>query len=221
VAALEIAWRNDVSALWQRVLKEMPLIAILRGMQPSEALDIAAALKRAGFLSLEVPLNSPDPFSSIRLLKEKFGGQMLIGAGTVLSTSDVDACHTAGAEFIVSPNTNADVIRATKAHGLLSLPGFMTPSEAFAALHAGADGLKLFPAEGAPPSVLRAMKAVLPKASPVFAVGGITAASMADYHAAGAAGFGIGSAIYAPGISADAVHDRAAKFVTAWRGLAP
>jgi 2-dehydro-3-deoxyphosphogalactonate aldolase len=204
---------------WQKMLADMPLVAILRGLKPTEAVDVAGALKDAGFLCLEIPLNSPDPFTSIERLTKKFRGELLIGTGTVLREADVEASHRAGAQFIVSPNVNAAVIRATKSLGLISFPGFATPSEAFSALDAGADALKLFPAEAASPAVLRAMKAVLPGKCPVFPVGGISAGNMADYAAAGAAGFGIGSAIYKSGVAANAVRERSDTFVQAWRNL--
>jgi len=208
-----------MTELWQNMLRDMPLVAILRGLKPEEAIDVANALKDAGFLCLEIPLNSPDPFRSVELLTKAFGGQLLIGTGTVLTEADVTASQNAGAQFIVSPNMNPVVIRATKAAGMLSLPGFATPSEAFAAIDAGADALKLFPAEAVSPAALRAMKAVLPVACPVFPVGGITRNNMTDYHAAGAAGFGIGSSIYRSGVTASAVRERAAAFVQAWRNL--
>ncbi len=205
--------------LWQRVLSEMPLIAILRGIQPAEAVDIATALDEAGFLSLEIPLNSPDPLTSIRRIRDRFGGKLLVGAGTVLTPADVEAVRGAGAEFVVSPNANPAVIRSTKACGLISIPGFATPGEAFAAIEAGADVLKLFPAEAVAPHVLRAMKSVLPGAMPIFPVGGINPDSMGEYVRAGAAGFGIGSAVYKAGIDAATARKHAAAFTAAWRGL--
>jgi 2-dehydro-3-deoxyphosphogalactonate aldolase len=205
--------------LWRRTLSSMPLIAILRGIQPAEVIDVAAALDEAGFLALEIPLNSPDPLTSIRRLHEHFGAKLLVGAGTVLTPADVEAVREAGAEFVVSPDSNPAVIRATKANGLVSIPGFATPSEAFAAIEAGADALKLFPAEAAPPPIMRAMRSVLPGAMPIFPVGGITPDSMFEYVTAGAAGFGIGSAVYKVGMDAATVRERAAKFTAAWRGL--
>jgi 2-dehydro-3-deoxyphosphogalactonate aldolase len=208
-----------VGSLRQRVFKQMPLIGILRGIEPSEVLEVAGVLREAGFLCLEIPLNSPDPLLSIGRLRERFDGQLLIGAGTVLTPAHVEAVHAAGVEFVVSPNTNPEVIRATKSRGLLSIPGFATPTEALAALEAGADALKLFPAEGAPPPVLQALRAVLPAECPVLPVGGITLESMAAYVAAGAAGFGIGSALYRHGVQVDIVRERAAGFVKAWRSL--
>jgi 2-dehydro-3-deoxyphosphogalactonate aldolase len=197
----------------------MPLLAILRGVAPGEVLSVAAALQDCGFLCLEIPLNSPDPLQSIGSLRRRFGAALLIGAGTVLTEAEVVQVHEAGADFVVSPNTNAAVIRVTKQRGLLSLPGFATPTEAFAALEAGADALKLFPAESAPPPTLRALKAVLPSHARVLPVGGISPAAMPAYVSAGAAGFGIGSAIFKPGLQAAAVRERAAGFVEAWRAI--
>jgi 2-dehydro-3-deoxyphosphogalactonate aldolase len=208
-----------VASLRQRVLEQTPLIAILRGIEPSEVLEVAGALREADFLCVEIPLNSPDPLLSISRLREHFDGQLLIGAGTVMTPTDVETVYGAGAEFVVSPNTSPVVVRATKSRGLLSIPGFATPTEAFAALEAGADALKLFPAEAAPPPVLRALKAVLPADFPVLPVGGITVDSMAAYFAAGAAGFGIGSALYSRGVRVELVRERAAVFVKAWRDL--
>jgi len=207
------------ASLWQQGLAQMPLMAILRGIRPEEVLDVATALQKAGFLWLEIPLNSPDPLIGIRRMRERFDGALLIGAGTVLTPAEVEAVHEAGAQFVVSPNTNPAVIRATKALGLLSSPGFATPTEAFTALEAGADALKLFPGEATPPSALRAMKVVLPSKVPVFVVGGVTPVTMADYVAAGAAGFGMASSVYKAGDSPGAVYERAQAFVGAWRGV--
>jgi 2-dehydro-3-deoxyphosphogalactonate aldolase len=204
---------------WQRVLSHMPLVAILRGIEPSEALDVAAVLERAGFLCLEIPLNSPDALTSIQRLCAHFKGKLLVGAGTVLTIAEVEAVRKAGSEFVVSPNSNPLVIRATKARGMLSIPGFATLTEAFAAIEAGADALKLFPAEAAPPAVLNAMRSVLPFGLPVLPVGGITPESMAGYVAVGAAGFGIGSALYKRGVEVNAIRERAEGFVRAWRSL--
>jgi 2-dehydro-3-deoxyphosphogalactonate aldolase len=200
---------------FERVLENMPLIAILRGILPREAIAIGEALYGAGFLSLEVPLNSPEPLSSIAKLREEFDGKMLIGAGTVLSVVDVGHSQVAGAQFMVSPNVNTAVISATKTSHLISIPGFQTPTEAFAARDAGADALKLFPAETTPPNTLNALQAVLPMGWPVIPVGGINPSNINAYLAAGAAGFGIGAALYAPGIDPDALHQRAIAFVEA------
>jgi len=202
---------------WEHVLVAMPLIPILRGMEPRDSQSIAEALMSAGFLCVEVPLNSPDALASIAKIRIQFDGKLLVGAGTVLSIAEVAEVQGAGAQFVVSPNTNTAVIAATKHRGLVSVPGFVTPSEAFAAMDAGADALKLFPAEGSSPAVLRALKAVLPASCPILPVGGITPTNMADYIAAGAAGFGIGSSIYKPGTRPEIVRERAAGFVAAWR----
>lgn len=206
-------------SLRQRVFEQLPLIGILRGIEPSEVLQVATVLLEAGWLCLEIPLNSPDALLSISRLRKHFEGRLLIGAGTVMSPADVKAVKGAGAEFVVSPNTNPLVIRATKLDGLLSIPGFATPTEAFAALEAGADVLKLFPAEAAPPPVLRALQAVLPAKCPVFPVGGIAPQSMAAFVDAGATGFGIGSSLFRPGVSLDLVRERALGFIQAWRVL--
>jgi 2-dehydro-3-deoxyphosphogalactonate aldolase len=208
------------ASLWQQVLSRLPLIAILRGVEPHEAVEMAEALSLAGFLCVEVPLNSPNALESISRLRRRFEGRLLIGAGTVLTEPEVAAIHQAGAQIAVSPNTNPGVIAVAKGLGLISVPGFATPTEALAGIAAGADALKLFPAESAPARVVRALKAVLPTSPPIFPVGGITTANMAAYVAAGAGGFGIGSALYTPGASADIVGHRAALFVKAWTDCA-
>jgi 2-dehydro-3-deoxyphosphogalactonate aldolase len=180
-------------------LARCPLVAILRGIRPEEAVPVAAALEAAGFAIVEVPLNSPDPLASIAALVREFGERMLIGAGTVMTGAQVGQIAAAGGALIVTPHADAAVVRAAKRSGLLAVPGFFTPAEAFAMLAAGADALKLFPAEGASPAMLRAMRAVLPPGTMVLPVGGIDASNMAAWRAAGAAGFGIGSAVYKPG----------------------
>ncbi|MFD2264078.1 2-dehydro-3-deoxy-6-phosphogalactonate aldolase [Lacibacterium aquatile] len=194
----------------------LPLVAILRGVKPGEVEDITAMLTVSGFRAIEVPLNSPDPFDSIARLVKRFGDKCLIGAGTVTTVEQVNELAATGATLMVSPHTDVDVIRAAKAKGLYALPGFFTPSEAFAAIKAGADGLKLFPAEAASPAVLKGMMAVIPKHIPVFPVGGITPDRMKDYRAAGAAGFGLGGALYQPGQFAEMVAMKAHAFATAW-----
>ena len=198
-------------------LGRCPLIAILRGVRPDEVADIGKALVEAGFGLIEVPLNSPDPLESIARLSDVVAGRAVIGAGTVLREMEVAAVQAAGGTMIVSPNTNVAVIEATASAGLVSLPGIATPSEAFTALEAGATALKLFPAEGSSPTVLKAMRAVLPGGVRVLPVGGITPENLAPWLDAGAAGFGIGSALYSPGLAAGEVGARARKFIDAVR----
>lgn len=204
---------------FDEALGELPLVAILRGIRPDEAGDIGAALVAAGFRLIEVPLNSPDPFRSIAILTERFGGEALIGAGTVMSPDQVSRVMEAGGRLVVMPHSDATLIRAAKAAGAWCLPGVATPSEGFAALQAGADALKLFPGEALPPAVLKAWKAVFPPAVRLLPVGGITPDSMAPYVAVGAAGFSIGSALYRPGIAAGEIAERAAEFVKAWQAI--
>jgi len=197
----------------------LPLVAILRGVKPEEAPDIGEALVAEGFRLIEVPLNSPQPFDSIRLLAKALAGRAVVGAGTVLKTIDVDGVAAAGGTLIVMPHTDVEVVAHAKSKGLTAMPGFATPSEAFAGLKAGADALKLFPAEANPPSVLKAMKAVLPKSVAILPVGGIAPESMAAFVEAGAGGFGLGSALYKPGATAADVAAKAKAFVAAWRKL--
>ena len=198
----------------------LPLIAILRGVTPTEAPALGEALVGAGISTIEVPLNSPDPLESIAALVDSLGDRATVGAGTVLSGAEVDAVAAVGGQIIVSPNCNAEVIRATKARGLQSWPGVFTPTEAFAALEAGADGLKLFPGSMAGPSGLKAMRAILPSGTLVYAVGGAGAENFGEWIAASADGFGIGSALYAPGLSVAEVTDRAINIVAAYREAA-
>jgi 2-dehydro-3-deoxyphosphogalactonate aldolase len=183
----------------ESALGECPLIAILRGIGPAESIPVGKILIRAGFTLIEVPLNSPDPFVSIAALADRFGGQALIGAGTVLSVEAVARLETAGGRLAVMPHSDMSVIRAAKAKGLICAPGVATVTEAFAALAAGADALKLFPAEAMPPNVVKAWRAVLPADIMLLPVGGIGVHNMAAYQAAGANGFGIGSTLYKPG----------------------
>jgi 2-dehydro-3-deoxyphosphogalactonate aldolase len=190
-----------------------PLIAILRGVTPNEVVAVGEALFDAGFRLIEVPLNSPEPLASIARLAQAFAGRAVIGAGTVLRVPEVATVQSTGGTMIVSPNANTDVIAATSERGLVSLPGIATPSEAFAALDAGATALKLFPAEASSPAVLRAMRAVLPAGVRVLPVGGITADGMAPWRKAGAAGFGIGSALYSPGVTPAEIAVRARAFI--------
>ena len=194
-----------------------PLIAILRGVTPDAVEGVADVLIDAGFTLIEVPLNSPDPLTSIGRLVAAHGDRAVIGAGTVMTTRAVADVAERGGRMIVSPNSDAAVIAAAVSRGLVSLPGFFTPTEAFAAIDAGAHALKLFPAEGASPAMLKAMRAVLPTGCPVLAVGGITSDTIAPWRRAGAAGFGLGSALYRPGETLDGLRDRAAALIAAYR----
>jgi 2-dehydro-3-deoxyphosphogalactonate aldolase len=187
--------------LLRQYLDQCPLIAIIRGVTPADAEAIGDAIQEGGIRIIEVPLNSPDPLKSIELLARKFGDSMLVGAGTVLSVGEVEEVRAAGGRIVVSPNTNVDVVAATARAGMVSSPGFFTPSEAFAAIGAGATGLKLFPAEGASPAMLKAQLVVIPKEVPVMAVGGIKPDNMQPWLKAGAAGFGLGGGLYQPGQS--------------------
>ncbi len=211
---------TDLHASFDAAFRQAPLVAILRGLTPAEAPAVGDALVEAGFTLLEVPLNSPDPFDSIRLLAERLAGRAMVGAGTVLTADDVARVRDAGGTLIVSPNTAPEVIRASATAGLISMPGYFTPSEGFAALAAGATALKLFPADGTTPAFLKAQRAVLPKATRMLAVGGVTPHNMAEWRAAGADGFGLGSNLYRPGKSAEAVGADARRYITALEDLA-
>ena len=197
------------------LLAACPLVAILRGIRPDEAEDIGDTLVAAGLRIIEVPLNSPDPLDSIARLTRRHGGTVLIGAGTVRREADVAAVAAAGGRLIVTPHADPALVRAAKARGLLAVPGFFTPAEAFSLLDAGADALKLFPAEGGSPAMLRSLRAVLPPGTMVLPVGGIEAGNLAPWRAAGAAGFGIGGSIYKPGDDAAAVSAKAAALLAA------
>jgi 2-dehydro-3-deoxyphosphogalactonate aldolase len=196
-------------------LAACPLVAILRGIKPDECVGIGAALVGAGFSIIEVPLNSPDPYASIALLSREFATRALVGAGTVLDPKQVSEVARAGGKLIVMPHADPRVAVEAKALGLTALPGFATPTEAYAMLAAGADGLKLFPAEANPPKVLKAMRAVLPREVPILPVGSITVENMGDYWSSGANGFGLGSALYKIGNTAEQVGKSAVKFKAA------
>lgn len=198
-------------------LDALPLVAILRGLRPDEAVEVGEALLEAGLTCLEVPLNSPRPLESIRRLRTALGDRAVVGAGTVLTPAAVHEVAAAGGQIIISPNSDPAVIQATRAAGLLSMPGFFTPSEAFTAIGAGAQVLKLFPAEVAGSAGLKAVRAVLPADQRVYAVGGVEPDGVAAWRSAGASGFGIGSGIYRAGRSARETGDRAAAFAAAWK----
>lgn len=204
-------------AAFEQAIDAMPLIAILRGVRPEEAVAVAGALVQAGFRIIEVPLNSPEPFESIRRIRAAYGDPVLLGAGTVTTIAEMAAVQAAGGSLIVMPHTDISVIAAARAAGMIVTPGVLTPTEAMAALHAGADALKLFPAEVCPPLMVKALRAVLPHAVRLIPVGGITPQTMRPYWEAGARGFGIGSALYRPGMSASAVAASAEDFVKAAR----
>jgi len=200
-------------------LDRLPLVAILRGVTPDEVVEVGSALVDAGFAIVEVPLNSPHPLESIARLHAKFGDEILIGAGTVMSPAQVKEIAAAGGRLIVMPHGDADVVRAAKGAGLACIPGIATPTEGFAALANGADALKLFPAELLTPAVLKSMRAVFPSTARFLPVGGITPDSMASYVAAGAAGFGLGGALYRRGDEPSRVAANARDFVAAWKRL--
>ena len=204
----------------QLLASHPPLVAILRGIQPEEVVAVAEALVEAGVRIIEVPLNSPDPLDSIERLCAAFGDTALCGAGTVLEPRSVDAVAERGGRLVVTPNVDARVIRRAVELGMAVVPGFITPSEAFAALEAGAQALKLFPAASLGPGHLRAIREVLPATVPVFAVGGVGAANLAEWMQAGAAGAGVGGEVYRPGFSAAETGRRATALVQAWRALA-
>ena len=199
-------------------LAACPVVAILRGVTPDEAPGVAETLLQAGIRGVEVPLNSPDPIESIRRLARHFGDRALVGAGTVMTAAQVSEVAAAGGRLLVTPHADAELVRFAKTRGLLAAPGCFTPTEAFALLAAGADALKLFPAEAASPAVLRSLLAVLPKGTAVLPVGGMSAETIGPWRAAGALGFGIGSSLYKPGDSAATVGGKARVLVEALHG---
>ncbi|PJE54583.1 2-dehydro-3-deoxy-6-phosphogalactonate aldolase [Marinomonas sp. BSi20584] len=199
-------------------MQEFPMVAILRGIKPDEVIEHAQVLIAAGFRLLEVPLNSPDAFTSIRSLQDKFGEQVLIGAGTVLTMTQLTELVATGAKLMVCPHTDVELIKAAKVAGLYAMPGFFTASEAFAALHAGADAVKLFPAEALPTiNVVKALGAVIPAETWLCPVGGVTPNNVADYLNVGARGFGLGSALYKKGQSVEMTKANAEAFMAAWK----
>lgn len=197
------------------------LVAILRGLPPDETEAVGTCLIGAGFEMLEVPLTATTSLASLESLIAHFGSRALVGAGTVVTRAQLADCAAVGARLIVSPNMDPDIIRAAKNLGMICLPGVMTPTEAYQALAAGADGLKLFPAEALPPATVKALKTILPPGVPLLPVGGITPATMPPYHAAGADGFGLGSALYRPGLSLEALRFQADAFIQAAQRLWP
>jgi len=205
--------------LLQEYLVDLPLVAILRGLQPDRARDVGMALVDAGFRMIEVPLNSPDPFRSIEILAKSLPGSVLVGAGTVMEPDDVNGVRDVGGRLIVMPHGDLKVVRRAKELGLACTPGVATPTEAFAALRAGADAIKIFPAEAMPPIIVKAWRAVLPKHVIVLPVGGIRPDTMKDYVAAGANGFGLGSALFTPAMSAPEIGRNARDFAEAWKAL--
>jgi 2-dehydro-3-deoxyphosphogalactonate aldolase len=205
--------------LLREYLVELPLVAILRGIKPENAEAVGQTLVEAGFRIIEVPLNSPDPFRSIEALAKSMPQNVLIGAGTVLDPAQVDGVKDVGGKLIVMPHADVEVIRRAKEHNLVCTPGIATPTEAFAALKSGADAVKIFPAEALPPSVVKAMRAVLPKDAIVLPVGGIKPDNMKPYVDAGANGFGLGSALFTPAMSVEEVGRNARAFATAWQDL--
>ncbi len=200
-------------------LKRWPLVAILRGIKPAEALEFGAMLVETGFTIIEVPLNSPEPYASIVRLAKRLGDRALVGAGTVPDWEQVTRIADAGGRVIVMPHADERVVEAAKRRNLFVVPGFSTPTEAFRMIQAGADAIKLFPAESNPPKVLKALRAVLPTEVPILPVGGITPQNMNDYWVAGADGFGLGSALYKPGMSVEQVTQSAADFKVALQAL--
>jgi 2-dehydro-3-deoxyphosphogalactonate aldolase len=207
------------AAVLRDYLTDLPLIAILRGLKPENAEAVGFALVEAGFRVIEVPLNSPEPFRSIEILAKTMPDNVLVGAGTVLDPDQVNGVHDVGGKLIVMPHADLDVIRRAKENRLVCAPGVATPTEAFAALQAGADAIKIFPAEAIPPAVVKAWRAVLPKDTLVLPVGGIKPDNMKPYVDAGANGFGLGSALFTPTMSVEEIGRNAHDFAVAWRDL--
>jgi len=211
------AWRGAV--VLRDYLTDLPLVAILRGLHPDNARNVGFVLAEAGFRVIEVPLNSPEPFRSIEILAKTLPKNVLVGAGTVLNPDDVSGIHDMGGRLIVMPHADLEVIRRARELGLFCTPGVATPTEAFAALKAGADAIKIFPAEAIPPAVVKAWRAVLPKEAIVLPVGGIKPDTMKAYVEAGATGFGLGSALFTPAMSTEEIGRNAQDFAQAWQDL--
>ncbi|MBT5767758.1 2-dehydro-3-deoxy-6-phosphogalactonate aldolase [Pseudemcibacter sp.] len=205
--------------LWNEKFKEMPLVAILRGLSPEEAIDVSTVLVEAGIKILEVPLNSPNPLESISKMKAHFMDQAIIGAGTVLTGEAAKQVHDNGGELIVAPNLNADVAAMSKKCGMIYCPGILTPTEAFNALALGADALKIFPADAHPPSYIKSIRAVLPRDTTIIPTGGVEPDTIATYYQVGANGFGAGSSLYKPGKSLNEIAEMAAKLVSATKDV--
>ncbi|MDA9770475.1 2-dehydro-3-deoxy-6-phosphogalactonate aldolase [Emcibacteraceae bacterium] len=205
--------------LWNEKFKEMPLVAILRGLSPEEAIDVSTVLVEAGIKILEVPLNSPNPLESISKMKAHFMDQAIIGAGTVLTGEAAKQVHDNGGELIVAPNLNADVAAMSKKCGMIYCPGILTPTEAFNALALGADALKIFPADAHPPSYIKSIRAVLPRDTTIIPTGGVEPDTIATYYQVGANGFGAGSSLYKPGKSLNEIAEMAVKLVSATKDV--
>ena len=205
--------------LWNEKFKEMPLVAILRGLSPEEAIDVSTVLVEAGIKILEVPLNSPNPLESISKMKAHFMDQAIIGAGTVLTGEAAKQVHDNGGELIVAPNLNADVAAMSKKCGMIYCPGILTPTEAFNALALGADALKIFPADAHPPSYIKSIRAILPKDTTIIPTGGVEPDTIATYYQVGANGFGAGSSLYKPGKSLNEIAEMAVKLVSATKDV--
>ena len=205
--------------LWEQKFKELPLIAILRGLVPDEAIDVSEIFVKAGIKIIEVPLNSPNAFDSIAKIKSHFGDQAIVGAGTVLCGSDAQKVHDCGGELIVAPNLNEDVARMSKRCSMIYCPGILTPTEAFKALELGADALKLFPADAHPPGYIKAIRAVLPTDTTIIPTGGVEPDNLTLYHSAGANGFGAGSSLFKPGKSLGEIKKGADAYVKAVQEL--
>tara|TARA_R110001592_G_scaffold282762_1_gene550560 strand:+ start:178 stop:822 length:645 start_codon:yes stop_codon:yes gene_type:complete len=203
--------------IFQTAMTQLPLVAILRGITPDEVIDVARTLQTEGFRIIEVPLNSTQPYESIKRLVYTFGDDLIIGAGTVLNCEQVDQIHAIGGKVIISPNVNTDVIRRAKAQGLYCIPGFYTVTEAFKAIDAGADGIKLFPAETLGATGLKGMMVVLPNNIPVLPVGGVSNETIAGFIDVGAGGFGLGSGLYKAGMTVAQVAENAKGYVNAYR----